>query len=376
MKVCIIRNAEARTNASLKRVISGVLSSGNTPILLTRSRYSKEKGVFKREYSQENELIDNYEINIKAQTGRGLSNIFQLLNYQFVVLKWLLKNKDKFDIIHAFDLDAGLMVYLFSKYSKKKYIYHIADFYIDSRGINSNLLRKLVRKLEYSVINNAQTTIICTEKRREQIAGSKPKDLLVLHNTPSKKEILESSFKNDKITFTYVGGLTRNRFIEDIIDIFKENKNFQLRLAGMGNVDQYAKEMSLENDNIEYYGMIDYEEALKLYAKTDVMFAIYDPKVPNYRYSAPNKVYEAMMYGKPIIVAQNTGVDNIVLDEKMGFSIPYSKDGFKEILKSIEKDPSVLEKMGKNASLSYEKYSWNVMKDRLVDLYKDIEIKL
>lgn len=376
MKVCIIRNAEARTNASLKRVVAGVLSSGNKAILLTRSRYSEEKGIFKKEYFQESQYIDNYEINIKAQTGRGLVNVFQLLNYQFMVLKWLNKNKDKFDIIHAFDLDAGLMVYLFSKLNKKKYIYHIADFYIDSRGVNSNLLRKLMRKLEYSVINSADTTIICTEKRRNQIAGSKPKNLLVVHNTPSKKEELVTSFKNDKITFTYVGALARNRFIEDMIDIFKEYKNFDLKLAGMGNMENYAKEMALEHENIEYYGMIDYEEALKLYARTDVMFAIYDPKVANYRYSAPNKVYEAMMYGKPIVVAQGTGVDNIVLDEDMGFSIPYSKDAFKEMLESIEKDPSILEEKAKNASLSYENYSWDAMKNRLVDLYKAIEIKL
>lgn len=93
-----------------------------------------------------------------------------------------------------------------------------------------------MRKLEYSVINSADTTIICTEKRRDQIAGSKPKNLLVVHNTPSKKEELVTSFKNDKIAFTYVGALARNRFIEDVIDIFKEYKKFDLKLASMGNV--------------------------------------------------------------------------------------------------------------------------------------------
>lgn len=76
MKVCMIRNAEARTNASLKRVVAGVLSSGNKEILLTRSRYSEEKGIFKKEYFQESQYIDNYEININAQTGRGLVNVF------------------------------------------------------------------------------------------------------------------------------------------------------------------------------------------------------------------------------------------------------------------------------------------------------------
>ncbi len=373
MKVCIIRNAEARTNASLKRVVSGVLASANTPVLLTRSRYSDKNGVVKKDYYQEGQLIDNYEINIEARPGRGLVNIFQLLKYQRSVYRWLKENRDRFDIIHAFDLDAGLMVYLFNKFNKKKYIYHIADFYVDSRNIKSGILRKLIRKLEYKVIESAETTIICTEKRRQQIEGSKPKELVIIHNTPSKREKIDTSFENEKITFTYVGGLTRNRFIENIIDVFKENKNFDLKLAGMGNMQEYAKAMSMEHENIEYYGMISYEEALELYAKTDVMFAIYDPKNPNYRYSAPNKVYEAMMYGKAIIVAKDTGVDDIVRDEDMGFSIRYSKEDFVKLLDQIQDNPSILEEKGKNASLVYKKYSWETMKNRFIEVYDHIE---
>jgi glycosyltransferase involved in cell wall biosynthesis len=228
--------------------------------------------------------------------------------------------------------------------------------------------------LEYKVINNAQTTIICTEARRKQIAGSNPKELLVIHNTPIMKEKPNHFLKNDKITFTYVGALARSRFIEKMIDIFKENQNFNLKLAGMGDMDDYARVVSLKHKNIEYYGRIDYKEALRLYSTTDVMFAIYDPKIPNHRYSAPNKVYEAMMYGKPIVVAKETGVDDIVVSRNMGFAIPYSKESFKELLTLIEKDPSILEEKSINASLSYEDYSWDIVKKRLVDLYNKIKV--
>ena len=62
--------------------------------------------------------------------------------------------------------------------------------------------------------------------------------------------------------------------------------------------------------------MIDYESALELYAKCDLMFALYDPAIPNHRYSAPNKVYEAMLLGKPIIVAEGTGVISWSKDTK------------------------------------------------------------
>ena len=53
--------------------------------------------------------------------------------YEFEVFKWLRKNRKLFDYIHVFDLDAGLPVMLFANYSGKKYIYHIDDFYADSK---------------------------------------------------------------------------------------------------------------------------------------------------------------------------------------------------------------------------------------------------
>lgn len=379
MRVCIIRNAESKTNAAIFRVIDTLLDSGNQCLLLTRSRYNKDKGILKKEHNHNGHSVDNYEINIKVKAGRGLLNIFQLIYYQFIVFMWIMKNNNKYDIIHSFDLDSGLPVLLASKISKKKYVYHIADFYVDSRGGIPKTLKKFTRKLEYKVIENAETTIICTEERKEQIKGSKPKKLVVVHNTPSinisneKETSVESIGKEDNknLTFTYVGGLSEKRFIKSIIDVFKEHPQFNLELAGMGNLSDYAKQASEEYGNINYYGMISYEEALEMYSKCDVMFAIYDPSVPNHRYSAPNKVYEAMINGKPIIVAKNTSVDDIVRRENMGFVIKYNREAFEEVLYIISKDKSILKKYGQNALKAYNKYSWEEMKKRLINIYEN-----
>lgn len=383
MKICIVRNAESRTNASIIRVLDALLSNKKKVILLTRSRYNEKNGIIKKHHIHEEEKINNYEINIKGKTGRGFLNIFNLIYYQFVVFKWLLSHKEEYDVIHSFDLDAGLPVLLVSKISNKKYVYHIADFYVDSRGGIPNILKKVIKKIEFMIIRNAEATIICTEERREQIKGSKPKKLTVVHNTPSKDSInkeevfsdLSLEKENDeKITFTYVGALSESRFIKTIIDVFKLYPEFRLELAGMGKMSDYAKEASISYENINYYGRIDYEEALNLYSKADVMFAIYDPNIRNHKYSAPNKVYEAMIKGKPIIVAKNTSVDKIVEKEKMGFIIDYTRNDFENILSIISNDESILKAYGNNARKTYEKYSWDIMKKRLTNIYENINI--
>ncbi len=381
MKVCIIRNAESRTNAAISRILDALLSSNRKCVLLTRSRFNEKKGVIKKTHNHENHNIDNYEINIKSETGKGIKNIFQLFKYQFTVFKWLIRNKEKFDIIHSFDLDSGLPVFIASKIIKKKYVYHIADFYVDSRGGIPTFFKKILRRQEYKVISNAVATIVCTEERKEQIKGSTPKKLVVIHNAPSitiniqdeKCDINNTDgYGDNEITFAYVGGLVETRFIKTSIDVAKQFDSIRLELAGMGALKDYAYEASKKYDNINYHGMIDYEEALKLYSKCDIMFAIYDPKVPNHKYSAPNKVYEAMMLGKPIIVAKGTGVDKIVINEKMGIVIDYTENNFKEAIDYIRNNSSNIEEMGNNAKKAYELYSWNTMKKRLVNLYDEI----
>ena len=382
MNICISRNAEARTNAAIARVTNALNDEANKIILLTRNRFADAKRRINIvNYKTANSTILNYEISIKSQPGKGITNIFQLLHFQIIAFTWFIKNRDKFDVVHAFDLDVGLPVYLLSKIAKKKYVYHIADFYIDSRGNVPSILKPLIRRLEYLVINRATATIICTEDRESQIEGSKPKNLTVIHNTPSvPKEMVDilsfkdeiSSDDNSNLTLTYVGALSEKRFIKSAIEIIKDIPNITLHIAGMGTLTEYAKDMSSKYTNINFHGMVDYKEALKLYSKTDLMFALYDPGVPNHKYSAPNKVYEAMMLGKPIIVAKNTGMDKIVKDNEMGLIINYSEKEFKNLLFSILDKSINLEELGTNAKRAYQNYSWCEMKERLVNLYKKI----
>ena len=80
-----------------------------------------------------------------------------------------------------------------------------------------------------------------------------------------------------------------------------------------------------------------------------------------------------MLLGKPIIVCNNTGVDKIVREKHIGYTINYdAKEFFKVINELIlnEKQRNIL---GNNAKKVYEKeYSWNKMKERLIDGYKKL----
>jgi len=385
MTVCIIRNAEAETNAGIIRVVDALLDINIMPLTLTRTRFSEinNKRIILKNFHHNKTIIKNYELQLKTDMGKGIRNISPLIAYQYLTLTWLIKNRKKYTELHAFDLDAGIPALLASKILRKKFVYHIADFYVDSRKGIPSIIKNIIKKIEFKLISKAQATIICTEERKEQIRGSKPNKLYVVHNTPvvqyeSEKLLKEGKLNEGKIKETYkleicyVGGLFETRFINQLIKIIKNNPEISLSIAGLGPLENVVREAAESCENIKYHGRVSYNRALDLYRECDLMFAMYDPNIPNHKFSAPNKVYEAMMLRKPIIVANGTGIDKIVQREKIGFSIDYEEKDFIETLNHIIHNPSQIEYLSDNSKIAYEKYSWEIMKGRLQEIYKTL----
>lgn len=345
---------------------------------LSKSKYNVKilgwdrDGFFKNNSNEikENEKI--IKIRVFKRTARyasGIKNIFKLLSFQIWLTAMLYKDRENIDIIHSCDFDTALPAKLISKLYNKKLVYDIFDYYIDSHYVPDKL-KKIIEKKEISVINYADLTIICSEWRKEQIIKSKPKRLLVIHNTPDISNIKTDKCVNSKFKIAYVGILQEGRLLKEIATKIKEMKDVELHIGGFGIYAEYFQKLAKENDNIFFYGTMEYNDVLKLESKCDILFATYDPSIANHKYSSPNKLYEAMALGKPIIVCNNTGIDSIVKNEQIGYSINYNAQEFKECINKLKENKKINEQFGLNAKKTYNKYSWQQMEKRLTDAYK------
>ena len=79
------------------------------------------------------------------------------------------------------------------------------------------------------------------------------------------------------------------------------------------------------------------------------------------------------MLGKPIIMARNTGFDEIIEENHIGCIIDYNEEGFAEgiqmLLNQRSKWPIMRMRM---KELYYNQYSWELMEKRIVRLYDEI----
>ena len=127
-------------------------------------------------------------------------------------------------------------------------------------------------------------------------------------------------------------------------------------------------------ERIYFYGRLPYKKTLTLENSCDIMTAIYDPKVPNHKYAAPNKFYESLMLGKPVVMAKNTGFDEIIEKNKIGCLIDFSFEGLSKGLEDLISRKENFPEISKTMKQLYkEKYSWSIMEERLTNLYKGLK---
>lgn len=321
-----------------------------------------------------------HHVGISAPVGLGFKKMFfPLLRFWVKEWKFLLKNKDNYDAIHACDFDAAFPL-LFLK-RKPSVVYDIFDYYADSHN-GPRVVKNIIRKLENSIIRESDSVIICSEERIKQIYPECPQRLTVIHNSPSWS-MLDGDRHDYKLSnavskIVYVGVLSRDRFLEEITEAIIGRSEVELHIGGFGVLDGYFSEMSKKYPNIIYYGMMAYQDALALEQQCDIMMAIYDPRTPNHKYAAPNKFYEALMLKKPLIMVRDTGMDRYVETYQLGEVIDGGaesfKEGFSRALDQLIAKKEQWAEMGERGFKLYQKqFSWDEMEKRLLKIYDDFE---
>ena len=241
-----------------------------------------------------------------------------------------------------------------------------------------SFITKPVGWLDRKIMNWADVVILVDKAREKQIYPAKPKKLIFIYNVPEIEDVFLKKIKkisSKKDFFFYAGLLSKDRMIKEIIALFKKHPSWKLEIAGWGPLEGFVKKAA-KYENIKFLGRISYEEVLEKTAQTRFCFAFYDPRVPNNRYASPNKLFEAMALGKPIITNKGTSMTELVEREKMGLVIKYGKvDDFQRAISFLLKHPSLCQKIGqRNYQLYKKEYHWSNMKKRLLRVIQNLMV--
>lgn len=311
---------------------------------------------------EDNETYTYY--HREAKHGQGVRNLFSMILFNWFIFKYLWKHRKEYDIIHACDFDTILPAIIIKLLCGKKVIYDIFDWFVDSRNFNNKLLKSMILSLEKFSLKRSDVVIICDEERTVQL-NHVPKVLWVLPNIPhfnqSDLQLMPSTNSQDELVLSYVGVLSDDRGIDNLLDVVKMLPHVKLNIAGFGVRESKVIDYSEKYDNIQYYGSVPYHIGLNIMNQSDIIVAFYEKKVKNNIYAAPNKYYESLFLQKPLLTTAGTAVGNKVEKYRTGIAIEEDADALRNFLMEFSKQDLYTE-MVNNAD-----HLWNSQYVKYVD---------
>jgi glycosyltransferase involved in cell wall biosynthesis len=365
--VILIKSNLLDSDPRLAKEIDILIESGYKVNLLCWDRNCKniQSGIEKELNYTEIKLV------LRAPFGKAIL-IFLPIWWCFEFFNIL---KSEVDLIHAINFDGILIAILTSKIKRIPLIYELYDIYEDNILL-PGILRNLCIAIDKIFMFLSDAVILVDKARIKELNGVPNKNIYIIYNSPPDINVhTNTNEKKDNLTIFYAGAISEDRSIAEIVQAVMSLDGVELILAGLGDyalIERLSLISNKKPNKIKLLGKIPYKDVLKLSMSSDVLFTFYDPIIRLHRFASSNKLFEAMMCGKPIIVNDCTSMADIVRQENCGLVVPYGDvSAIREAILKLKNDQILREELGRNGRRAYkEKYNWSFMEKRLVDLYE------
>ncbi|MGK2741206.1 glycosyltransferase [Tepidicaulis sp. LMO-SS28] len=125
--------------------------------------------------------------------------------------------------------------------------------------------------------------------------------------------------------------------------------------------------------NVKYHGALSQKEYFSLLASSRVGLCVFLPG-PNHDESRPNKIFEYMAFGLPVVVSDFPLWKTIIRDSKAGICIaPTDPTSIASAVSQLIDDPYLCENMGNaGRAMVQRNYDWRSQEAKLLELYEKI----
>jgi glycosyltransferase involved in cell wall biosynthesis len=372
---------------------TSLISAGFKVEILSIAPYKDSKSIHFKEI-----LVHQVSVSkFASKKMRGLAGMVPWLDMVIASNVKRLLRKSSYDIIHFHDLYTFGAAKWIKKVTSATIIGDLHENYVDvlddyewvKKFPNRYLVnKKKWKKKELEYLSEMDKVIVVNEgmKNKTLEKNVPEEDILVVENMLNKTlfdsyEIDTSIINrfNGRFNLLYIGGFISNRGLEHVIEgmsLLQHNKDIHLILVGdgvmMSNLRSLVHTLGLDS-NVHFEGWQN-QDKMKSYIKVSKAGLIPFKRSEQTDNSSPNKLFQYMYYGLPIISTDCISIKNIVEKDKVG--IVYESENIRAFANSIlrlynAKDEASL--YSKNAKkVVSEKYNWDLAVKEMINMYNNL----
>ena len=221
---------------------------------------------------------------------------------------------------------------LLTKY-RGKYILDIRDYTYEKYFFYKKRVKRLIQESFFTAISSEGFKSFLGESKK----------LIINHNISNIGEGMDESIDEinskkgcykQRYTIGFLGVIRYEKENIKLINSFKDSDRFHFFYAGKMYPDCTIKEYCRIHGlkNVEFAPEFSNEDKPWLYKDIDIINAIYGNKMLEVKTALPNKLYDAVVFKKPILVSSGTYLSDVVEKYGLGISVDVDKDSVKEKL--------------------------------------------
>lgn len=304
------------------------------------------------------------------------------------------------DLIIVRDIPLSLAAVIVGKISNVPIILDMAETYpemirliwkYEPFKIRNIILRNplIVDAIETIALNSVNHIFAMVEESKSRLVskGIESKKISIVSNTPiiSKYKNVSATYpgilkeKRNKLILLYVGFVNYSRGIDTVLDSLKEyvkiNEEVYFAILGTGNAEKYLKEKITQYGLEKYVGFAGWVEnsLVPEYVSSSDVCIVPHHKCGHWDHTIPNKLFDYMAAGKPVLVSNCNPMERIVESTKCGLVYKdYDIDDFVLKLQQLVRNEN-RNAYGNNGSQAIrEYYNWRNDSEVMLQSIKEI----
>lgn len=299
--------------------------------------------------------------------------------YQIRLFFYLLFKKC--DTLIANDLDTLLPNFIVSKIRRKRLVYDSHEYFCGELSVVSNSAAKCVwTAIEHFCFPKLKTVITVSQSivdQYEKEYGIRP--YLVRNIPPAgvpelKYTCADLGIPTDKFTLILQGNaINEGRGGEELIQAMALLPDCHLMVVGHGTVLPQLKEMVKQlniNDRVTFVPRQNQEMLFHYTALAQVGMALDRDVSANLRFSLPNKIFEYIKAGTPLIVSNL--VERATIIQKYGVGViaeSLTAEGIAAAVESLRNHPERYRQCQENCRIAAQELTWEHEEKTLERIY-------
>ncbi len=298
----------------------------------------------------------------------------------------------KIDILLGNDLDVMAATWLAGRLKKKPVVYDSHEYYLEMAGLdNKPFIKNIWRRIERTIFPRVSAVYTVCDSICRMYENDYHRPLRAVRNVPYKNKpayqghrdaiaAIEAGIPRGKKIILYQGaGINPHRGVEELVlaMTWLDPEKFHLLIIGGGDIIDSIRKLIAENtlqDRITLIPKQPFAILEHFTRQADLGLSIDKPDNINHRFGLPNKIFDYLHAGLPVLASRLIEIEKIVQAYEVGdFIENHDPAHIAERIQFMLADGQRLETWKINTIRARNELNWEAEGKIVIDIFKQVQ---